>query len=149
MYYEIFKILLIILFMEIIFIYILLNPPTDIKARLSIASQILVARLFVTSMIFVSLFGFYIFFYDSMNYFKKGGEYLKTTECVVQNVTTFPILSFMKKNIKCNDTRFINYFTFNSFYENEKFKFTYLPKSKIIVRSELLESPYDKRINQK
>ena len=145
MYYEVFKILFIILIMEIIFIYVFIYPPIDAEAKLSISSQIIVARIFATIVILASLVGFYSFFYDSMNYLQRGESYLKKNECIVQDVTTFTIFSFLKKNIVCNDKRYINYFTFHSYYKGEKFNLIYLPKSNILINVELIDSPYEKR----
>jgi len=149
MYYEVFKILLIILVMELIFVYIFIYPPTDIEAKLSISVQIIVVKVFATIVIVASLFGFYSFFNDSISYLKEGEKYLQKTECIVESITTFTIFSFLKKNIVCNEKRYISYFTFNSYYKKEKFIFTYLPKSNVLIDAQLISSPYEKRIINK
>ena len=142
---EILKILIFICIANLLFIYLVINPPINENAKLSIRMQVLVVRLVFLSGILMILYGFSPFFIDAFNYFKYGESYLKKEICTVERTFHLPIFFFAKKKVACkNGQYFKKFITFDDYFHNEKFIFYYLPKSKIIVKQELIYSPNEK-----
>jgi len=149
-HYELIKLTLINISSILFFLYMFIYPEVEKDVILDEKAQKKVGRILWGILLLISPFVFYPFFYEFKNYYKKKDNYLKTTKCIVEDIRTFVIFSFVKKEIKCNNgIRLKKQYTLQSFYKGEEFIFTYLPKSKIIVKSVLINSPIEARIKSK
>jgi len=149
-HYELIKLTLINISSILFFLYMFIYLEVEKDVIFSAKTQKKIGRIFYGIFLLMSPFVFYPFFYDLKNYYKKGDNYLKTTKCVIEDVIPFVIFSFVKKDIKCNNKiRLKKHYTFQSFYKGEEFVFVYLPKSKAIVKSILINSPIETRIKSK
>uniref|UniRef100_UPI002617C987 hypothetical protein n=1 Tax=Desulfurobacterium sp. TaxID=2004706 RepID=UPI002617C987 len=138
--------LITIFVMLLVFINILINPPIGKTGKLSAKTQAVIMRLIALLMLLAVIYGYYPFFTDCVFYLKTGNSYLKKQVCVVEKTVQFPILFFIKKTVICkNGESFEMNLTFKNFFPGEKVVVCFLPKSRIIVKEEILSSPYEKR----
>lgn len=150
MNFQIYKLFLIFLVLEIFFVYLILNPPINNNAKLSLEIQKNIIRIFSIMLIIGSFYSFYPVIKDIICYLNKHEKCIQHTECIVKKTTTLPIFFFAKKNIYCsNGKKFKIFFTFNNYFEHEKFIFDYLSNSRIIIHEKLIYSPYKKRLKER
>lgn len=144
--YQAYKPIILFCILVAFFAYLIIVPPVGEEGKLPILVQKKIIISFSTIMLVLTFYGFYSVFKDTLQYVEYGKASLHKDKCVVTHITSTPIFFFAKKDIYCKSGKqFHIFFTFDNFFKDEVFDFSYLPYSRNIVEQRLISSPYKKR----
>ena len=137
---EILKILIILVVQFGVFLYIFFSSPVCKKAKLSIHNQKKFIKIFAFIMIIMGLFSYKNLLYDLFT-LSVNKNYAKKITCTIKSIDEKNGTRWtLTHSILCDDKIFVGYLIDSSIRKGFKFKLTYLPKSKTLIKITSLET---------
>jgi hypothetical protein len=134
------KNLFVFVLLEILYLSILIRP--DLITRFGHTSKTIdnVVRFFSLLLLVFGIIAIWPVLVDSINYLFKGNNYIRSKVCEVKWVNKSVWFFFAQQVINCKDgDSFVDRFTTKIYSPGEIVNVKYLPRSKLIVDTEILK----------